>query len=210
MNLLATSQSIGFLTASLLITMTPGPDNLLVLSLGASRGRRQGMVFGWGCAMGCLSHTVLAALGISALVAASPWAFAALKVAGGAYLMYLGWQALRHAGQSAAQIGSGLPESLSRLFAKGLVANAVNPKVVLFFLAFLPQFVDTARGDTPWQIVQLGVIFTLQAALLFGVLGYFAGSIGQWLGRHGKAGLWLDRVAGTVFVVLGLKLIAGR
>ena len=215
-------QFFGFLAASLLITLTPGPDNLLVLSLGASRGRRQGVAFGLGCAAGCLSHTALAALGVSALIAASATAFMALKLAGGAYLVYLGWQALRSSGlgpQDAAAptshpgtAGAGVTAlpSAWRLFGKGLIANAINPKVVMFFLAFLPQFVLPGSGPAPWQIVQLGLIFTLQAALLFGTLGYFAGSIGAWLARHGRAGVWLDRVAGTVFVALGLRLMISR
>jgi threonine/homoserine/homoserine lactone efflux protein len=80
----------------------------------------------------------------------------------------------------------------------------------MFFLAFLPQFVVASRGHTAWQIVQLGVVFTLQAAVLFGLLGYFAGAIGQWLGRHARAGLWLDRIAGGVLAGLGLKLLVSR
>jgi threonine/homoserine/homoserine lactone efflux protein len=89
-------------------------------------------------------------------------------------------------------------------------ANAINPKVVLFFLSFLPQFVVAARGNVSWQIGLLGVIFTLQAAVLFGLLGYCAGSVGRWLGRKPRAGLWLDRLAGAVFVGLGLRLIVTR
>lgn len=210
MVLLTPEQFFGFLGASLLITASPGPDNLMVLSIGASRGRRLGMAFGLGCGLGCLSHTVLAALGISALIAASPWAFTALKLAGGAYLMFLGWQALRSSGRMNLQSDSAAEASVWQLFGKGMFANAINPKVVMFFLAFLPQFVASERGDAPWQIVQLGVIFTLQAALLFGALGYFAGHVGRWLNRHALAGLWLDRIAGAVFVGLGLKLIMDR
>ncbi len=193
----------------MLITLSPGPDNLMVLSIGASRGRYRGMAFGLGCAAGCLSHTVLAAIGVSALIAASPTAFTALKIAGGLYLVYLGVQALRSRG--GAQVGGaeGSVETAAQLFRKGLLANAINPKVVMFFLAFLPQFVDVGRGGAPGQIAQLGVTFTLQAALLFGTLGYFAGQIGQWLNRHDGAGKWLDRIAGCVFVGLGAKLIAG-
>ncbi|HQC84878.1 MAG TPA: LysE family transporter, partial [Rhodoferax sp.] len=93
MTWLSPEQFFGFLSAALLITLSPGPDNLMVLSIGASRGRRLGMAFGLGCGLGCLSHTVLAALGVGALIAASPAAFLALKLAGGAYLMVLGWQA---------------------------------------------------------------------------------------------------------------------
>jgi threonine/homoserine/homoserine lactone efflux protein len=210
MTLLTPEQFFGFLSASLLITLSPGPDNLMVLSIGASKGRRLGMAFGLGCGLGCLSHTLLAALGISALIAASPLAFTALKIAGGAYLIYLGWQALRSTGRMATPQDDGVvATSVWRLFGKGLFANAINPKVVMFFLAFLPQFVVNARGDAPWQIAQLGLIFTLQAALLFGLLGYFAGHVGAWLNRHASAGLWLDRIAGAVFVGLGLKLIIG-
>ncbi|MBV8657049.1 MAG: LysE family translocator [Burkholderiales bacterium] len=210
MTLLTPEQFLGFLSAAVLITLSPGPDNLMVLSLGASRGRKLGMAFGLGCAAGCLSHTLLAALGVSALIAASPLAFTGLKVAGGLYLLWMGWQALRSKGEAKIGAASAAEASPLQLFGKGLIANAINPKVVMFFLAFLPQFVFAARGDAPGQIAQLGVVFTLQAAVLFGTLGYFAGHIGQWLGRHGRAGLWLDRIAGTIFVGLGLKLIVSR
>ena len=208
--LISPEQFIGFLSAALLITISPGPDNLMVLSVGVSRGRRQGMVFGIGCALGCLSHTVLAALGVSALIAASPAAFGALKIIGGAYLVWLGIGALRSRG-GARVAQTGLPdESLGRLFAKGLFANAINPKVVLFFLSFLPQFVAADRGDASWQTAQLGLLFTAQAVVLFSLLGYFSGAVGAWINRHPGAGMWMDRVAGAVFVGLGLKLIISR
>ena len=209
MTLIAPEQLLAFLGAAVLITLSPGPDNLLVLSLGISRGRRAGVAFGLGCGLGCLSHTLLAALGVSALIAASPMAFTALKLIGGGYLVYLGVQALRSSGKLATPDGTPVQESELRLFARGLFANAINPKVVLFFLAFLPQFVDPARSDAAWQIVQLGLVFTLQAALIFALLGLFSGHVGAWLKRHGRAGLWLDRIAGTVFVGLGVKLATG-
>jgi threonine/homoserine/homoserine lactone efflux protein len=170
------------------------------------------MIFGLGCALGCLSHTMLAAVGLSALVAASSIAFTVLKVCGGLYLLWLGIQALRSKGGSfTLGDGANTPREPSRrLFAKGLVANAVNPKVILFFLAFLPQFVQGARGGIGWQTAQLGVVFTLQAAVVFGVIGYSAGTIGAWLARRPSAGIWLDRIAGGVFSVLGLRLIVTR
>ncbi|WP_374641377.1 LysE family translocator [Hydrogenophaga sp.] len=205
-------QLIPFLFAAILLTATPGPDNLMVLSVGASRGRRLGMAFGLGCAAGCLSHTLLAVLGVSAVLAASPVAFTTLRWVGGAYLIWLGIGALRSRG------GVGLPvagadvagDSAARQFAKGVLANAINPKVVLFFLSFLPQFVVPAQGNVPSQLAVLGVVFTLQAAVLFGALGWFAGSIGQWLQRCPRAGLWLDRLAGVVFVGLGLRMVVSR
>ena len=208
MMLLGLWQAAGFLVAAMLITLSPGPDNLMILSLGIARGRRQGMVFGLGCALGCLSHTTLAALGISALIAASAWAFLGLKICGGLYLVWLGIQAVRSTGgvTVAAQNGGG-DGRLWPLFVKGLVANAINPKVVLFFLAFLPQFVDAGRGGVAWQTAQLGGLVTLQAVILFGAIGYFSGWVGQGLNRAPGAGRWLDRVAGGVFIALGVKLI---
>lgn len=205
-------QLLPFLLTAVLLTATPGPDNLMVLSVGASKGRRLGMAFGLGCAAGCLSHTMLAALGVSAVLAASPVAFTALRVLGGAYLVWLGIGALRSRG------GVGMPvawadaagDSAARQFAKGVLANAINPKVVLFFLSFLPQFVVPAQGSLPLQMAVLGLVFTLQAAVLFGALGWFAGGIGQWLQRRPRAGLWLDRASGVFFVGLGLRMALAR
>jgi threonine/homoserine/homoserine lactone efflux protein len=209
--LLTLPQFTGFLAAALLITVAPGPDNLMVLALGMARGRRAGVAFGLGCAVGCLWHTMLAALGISALIAASTAAFTAVKLIGGGYLLWLGIQALRKARPAATTEAPQLPPlDVRRLFSRGLLANTVNPKVILFFLAFLPQFVAAGRGHAGWQMAQLGVIFTLQAALIFGGIGWFAGRLGQWLARRPSVGAWLDRIAGGLFVALGLRLIIAR
>lgn len=205
------AQIFAFLLAAVLITATPGPDNLMVLSMGISKGRMQGIAFGLGCALGCLSHTVLAVLGISAIITASPLAFTALKWIGGAYLIWLGILALRGAGSgNVAQNTSSENTSLKALFLKGMFANAINPKVVLFFLSFLPQFVVTEQGGVGLQLGILGLVFTAQAAILFGLLGYFAGAIGGWLNRNPRSGLWLDRIAGAVFVGLGIRIMVSR
>ncbi len=201
---------LAFLLTAVVLTATPGPDNLMVLSVGMSRGRLAGMVFGLGCALGCLSHTALAALGLGALIAASPAAFTALRWAGGAYLLWLGVQAWRHAGGGVAPGAATAPAGLGRLFAKGLLANAVNPKVVLFFLSLLPQFVHPEQGPVAAQMAVLGTLFTLQAAVLFGLLGAASGAIGQGLQRRPRAGFWLDRLAATVFIGLGLRLMVAR
>lgn len=207
--MMTATQILSFLVTALLITATPGPDNLLVLSMGMSKGRWQGIAFGLGCALGCVSHTVLAVLGVSALIAASPVAFTALKWIGGAYLVWLGIQALRNAGRvSTAANGDVGAQSLKALFLKGMLANAINPKVVLFFLSFLPQFVVAEQGSVGWQLGVLGLVFTAQAAVLFTLLGYFAGSIGGWLNRTPSAGARLDRIAGAVFVAIGIRMVA--
>ena len=209
------AQILPFLLTAVLLTATPGPDNLMVLGVGASKGRRLGMAFGLGCATGCLSHTVLAALGVSAVLAASPLAFTVLRVVGGGYLVWLGVGALRSRGGAGVpartDLGTADPaDTAARQFLKGVLANAINPKVVLFFLSFLPQFVVASNGNVPLQMAVLGVVFTVQAAVLFGALGWFAGGIGQWLQRRPRAGLWLDRVSGVVFVSLGLRMALSR
>ncbi|WP_353395109.1 LysE family translocator [Hydrogenophaga sp. 5NK40-0174] len=210
--MLSPDQIIAFLVAAVLLTATPGPDNLMVLGVGMSKGRGKGVAFGLGCAAGCLSHTLLAVLGVSALVAASPMAFTALKVVGGLYLVWLGIGALRSKGGSSAATQKDTESNASswRFFFKGMVANAINPKVVLFFLSFLPQFVAADRGEVGLQLALLGVLFTVQAAVLFGTLGWFSGTVGAWLGRRPRASLWLDRLAGVVFVGLGLRLVLSR
>lgn len=208
--MLSPEQFFGFLLAALAITASPGPDNLMVLGMGISRGRRHGMAFGLGCALGCLSHTVLAVVGVGALVAASPLAFSLLKVAGGLYLVWLGLQSLRSRGGAQAAADAAGAQGLRALFWRGMLANAINPKVVIFFLAFLPQFVQAERGNVPAQLAQLGLLFTAQAALLFAGLGFSAGAVGGWLQRRPGASAWLDRLAGVVFIGLGARLIVSR
>ncbi len=214
--MLGLDQSLLFLAAAILVTLAPGPDNLMVISLGMARGRRAGVAFGLGCAIGCLSHTLLAVLGVSAAIAASPQAFMALRIAGGAYLIWLGVTALKStwrrpvapADDGTAALAPAFQQAgTPTLFTRGLIANAVNPKVIVFFLAFLPQFVEPARGAVGWQLAALGLLFTVQSALIFSAIGFLAGSLGQRLARNSRIGLWLDRIAGAIFVGLGVRLL---
>jgi threonine/homoserine/homoserine lactone efflux protein len=202
------AQVAGFLLAAALITFAPGPDNLSVLSLGLSRGRRAGIGFGLGCALGCFTHTIWATIGVTALIAASDTAFAALKFAGAAYLVWLGVQALRSPGAKFTAEAEGTPpqEAMRPYVMRGFVANAINPKVALFFLAFLPQFVDPARGAAAAQTALLGTLFALQTVLIFGVLGWYAGTVGGWLRGRPAVGRWLDRATGVLFIGLGIRL----
>ena len=199
---------LAFTLTSLLLAVAPGPDNLGVLSLGLSRGRRSAAGFAFGCASGCLTHTLLAALGISALIMASETAFQVLKYLGAAYLLYLASKALRASGH--VKVDAAQPngdDGFLRFVTRGLIANAINPKVALFFLAFLPQFVDRhAAVSAPLQIIVLGVIFTLSAMLVFQLIALFAGAIGNWLRRRPRAGVWLDRLTGVLFIGLAARL----
>jgi len=208
--MLTANQFFAFLAAAILLTLSPGPDNMMVLGIGMAKGRLRGMAFGLGCAMGCLSHTLLAVIGVSALIAASPLAFTALKVCGGLYLAWMGFKAIRSRGAGAVDRLDAVTESARTLFLRGVFANAINPKVVLFFLSFLPQFVVAQRGGASLQLALLGITFTVQAAILFGLLGYFSGAVGAWLTRRPRAGMWLDRIAGAIFIGLGMRLIVAR
>ncbi|MCO5098872.1 MAG: LysE family translocator [Rhodocyclaceae bacterium] len=207
------AQIAGFLLAAALITLAPGPDNLSVLSLGLSRGRRAGIGFGLGCALGCFIHTLLATLGVTALIAASETAFTALKLAGAAYLCWLGWKALRSPGATLSADAEVLhtDKAMRPYLVRGFVANAINPKVALFFLAFLPQFVDPSRGHAAAQTALLGTLFAAQTVLIFGAIGWYAGTVGGWLRGRPAVGRWLDRATGVLFIGLGIRLaLAGR
>lgn len=202
-----------FLPMALLITAAPGPDNLAVLALGVSRGRAASLGFGLGCAAGCLNHTLLAVIGVSALIAASPTAFALMQYAGAAYLIWIGLRSLRHAGHSrpgpTTTQGTATAGDFWRHFRRGLLANAINPKVALFFLAFLPQFVRPEQGDPGGQLALLGLVFTACTALLFGLLALGAARAGTALRARPAIGRALDRATGLLFLGLGLRLALG-
>ncbi|MCL6435520.1 MAG: LysE family translocator [Leptolyngbyaceae cyanobacterium HOT.MB2.61] len=204
----SSEQLLGFAIASIICTIAPGPDNLAVLSLGLSRGRSAGMGFALGCGLGCLTHTTWATLGVSALIATSELAFQILKYAGAAYLIYLGIVAFQSKGVRIPSFETN-PDSKQHFWqfvGRGLIANAINPKVALFFLAFLPQFVQPGNRIS-LQIAILGILFCLIASVLFLLLGYFAGALGTWLRARARVGKWLDRLAGCLLISLGISLI---
>ncbi len=196
---------LAFLGISVLITLAPGPDNLMVIGQSLSRGRRAGLAFGLGCAAGCLTHIAWATLGIATLVRASAGLFLAIKLAGAAYLLWLGIQALRSGGSLRPAAGTP-PQPWQRDLRRGFVANALNPKVALFFLAFLPQFADPARGSVSLQMLILGLVFAAQTSLIFGTMACAAGSIGHLLARRPSIGPWLDRLCGALFIGLAVRI----
>lgn len=198
---------LAFIAVSVAVTLSPGPDNLMVLAQSIARGHRAGIGIALGCALGCFTHTLWATLGVSALLLASPNAFMALKLAGAAYLAWLGVQALRSNGTiDGAHTCAGTPDAWHRHVARGFIANAINPKVALFFLAFLPQFTQPAIGAPGLQMLTLGAVFALQTVLVFGAIAFASASIGRALARAPKWGAWLDRLAGCVFIGLAAHL----
>ena len=197
-----------FLVASLLLCAAPGPDNLFVLTQAALHGRAAGLRVMAGLCVGLLGHTALVALGIAAMFQASPLAFALLKFAGAAYLLWLAWQAFR---TPLTGMASTHPQAQTpgRLFRRGIFMNLTNPKVLIFFLAFLPQFADPARGPVPLQIALLGGLFIASTVLVFGAIAWLSGSLSHRLLRSPRAHRWLQRAAAAIFVALALRLLLG-
>jgi threonine/homoserine/homoserine lactone efflux protein len=194
-----------FLAASIAITVAPGPDNLQVLARGISQGRAAGLVAALGFAAGISFHTTLAALGVAALLKSSPMAFEAVKLAGAAYLIWIGIKSIRSKGLSSAHERPSQP--LRVVFRQSVVGNMLNPKVTLFFIVFLPQFVTPHGGQSVMlQMFELGGVFMLQTVVVFSVFGVAAGMIGAYLKRRPKVGLWLDRLAGATFIGLGIRV----
>lgn len=198
-----------FVGAALLLNLTPGPDMLFVAGTAASRGRRAGLLAALGVGAGCLFHTLLAAVGLSALLAASDLAFNAVKWAGAAYLVWTGLAMLRTRRDGPGQTPSARPVRGGNPFWQGTLTNALNPKVALFFLAFLPQFIDAGAPGQAVALVVLGTLFNLGGTGVNLVVALLASRAAAGLAKRGGAGRlgpWLQRAAGAMFVGLGLKL----
>jgi threonine/homoserine/homoserine lactone efflux protein len=193
-----------FFGVSVLLCLSPGPDNVFVLFQSALNGRKAGLSVVLGLCSGLLVHTAAVALGLAALVAASETAFTVLKLVGAAYLVWLAWQAFRApVGPMSAQAA---PAGFGRMYLRGVVMNLSNPKVTIFFLAFLPQFVDRAQGGTAVQVLWLGATFIGATLLTFGAIAVFAATFGQALQRSLRAQRALNWGAGTVFLGLAARL----
>jgi threonine/homoserine/homoserine lactone efflux protein len=150
-------------------------------------------------------HTVLAAVGIAALIRSSEIAFDAVRYAGAAYLVWIGIQALRHRSSFSIEAASD-KRALATIYRQSVIGNMLNPKVTLFFLAFLPQFVNTQAGHVGWQMALLGVIFMIQTVLIFGAVALFSGWLGAWIRRKPAIGERLNVFAGITFIALGIRV----
>ncbi|HEV2094636.1 MAG TPA: LysE family translocator [Rubrobacter sp.] len=194
-----------FLAASLVVILAPGPDNILVLTRGVTQGRGAALVSAAGASLGLVIHSAFAAVGLSALLAQSAAAFSVVKYVGAAYLIYLGVRALLDRGSFALARG-GTPMGLRKVFTQAVASNVLNPKIAVFFLAYLPQFADPARGGTALQLLAFGLIFALLTLALFGALALFSGTIGSWLRARPKLAGGLGWLTGGVLISLGLRL----
>lgn len=198
--------SILFLTASVALIVTPGPDMIYVVTRGVAQGRAAGLVSAWGACSGLLVHTALASVGLTALLQSSATAFTVVKYLGAGYLIYLGVKAILNRESFSVPQGPAPKLRLGKVYLQGVASNLLNPKIALFFLAFLPQFVSPASGSAAGQMLLLGLVFTVLALLVFNVIAYFSGTLGDWLARKPAFAGGLRWFSGSVLIGLGLRL----
>ncbi len=194
-----------FFASAVLLAITPGPDNLFVLAQSLAHGSRAGLVVVIGLCTGLVLHTSLVALGLAALLAASPWALWTIRLIGACYLLYLAWQSWNSGSE---RMGAAQSPRLTvgRLYRRGIIMNATNPKVILFFLAFLPQFVDVSRGPIAMQITILGGLFMLATLLVFGGIALLAGGYSERINGSPQRQRLLHRGISLLFLLLALNL----
>lgn len=199
-----------FIAAGLLLNVTPGADVALVAARAGSQGFRAGAAAALGIGAGCMLHATAAALGLSALLAGSATAFTLIRWIGAAYLVWLGLSMLRSRGASGpngpASDGVPVPARFGRVFAQGFLTNALNPKVALFFLAFVPQFIDGGAPHKAQAFLVLGLIFNVNGTLVNLGFAWIVAALRRRLAGGGRLARWLTRGAGALFVALGLKL----
>lgn len=203
--MLSLDVSFQFIAVAALLSLVPGPDNLFVLMQSALQGSKAGLAVTLGLCTGLIFHTTAVAFGVAALVATSAVAFTLIKILGAIYLLYLAYGAFK-AGTPSASTDS--PRGTSaQLYRRGVLMNITNPKVAIFFLAFLPQFVAIDAGPVSLQMLQLGVLFMATTFVVFSVVALLAGRLSDWLRSTPRAISVANKVAGVVFVALAAKLL---
>ncbi|WP_324721324.1 LysE family translocator [Salinimicrobium sp. HB62] len=203
-----TAELIPFLTASILLTLSPGPDIIYVLVQGMTNGKKHGIVTTLGLVSGIIIHTSLVAFGVSAVIKQSEALFLLIKILGAGYLFYLAWQVYRS--DASIKIGaeiSGSKKEMASLFKRGFLMNVLNPKVAIFFLAFFPGFLWEPEGNTVVQFYILGSLFMLQAFLIFSTVAILAGKISTYLNKHPYSGVIFKWLQVVVFVGIGIFIL---
>lgn len=198
-----------FIVASLVLIVTPGQDMILVMSRSVTQGAAAGVATAAGVSVGLLGHTVLATVGLGAVLRTSEWLFLALKLVGAIYLLYLGIGLLLTKRGDLA-LGPGAQRSLRRLFLDGAFSNLSNPKIAVFYFAFLPQFVPPSAQQPTLSVFVFGVAFALLTFLVKGPVGVFAGALSGWLRSRPSVLAWIYRSSGAILIGLGVKLAFER
>lgn len=198
-----------FIVASLVLIVTPGQDMILVMSRSIAQGPAAGVATAAGVSVGLVGHTLLATLGLGAILRTSETLFLLLKLVGAAYLVYLGVQLLRIR-QHQLAVSAGAPRSLARLFFDGALSNVSNPKIAVFYFAFLPQFVLPGAAHPTLSVFVLGLVFAALTFVVKGPVGLGAGLLSTWLRQRPAVLAWVFRSSGAVLVGLGLRLAFER
>lgn len=194
---------LSFSVASIALCLAPGPDNLFVLSQSAAYGRSAGLWVMAGLSTGLLFHTTAVALGLAAVFQASAVAFTVVKVVGVAYLLFLAWKAFTAKAQ---ELGIAEKSSNGGFYWRGVIMNVTNPKVSIFFLAFLPQFVNPESGSVTMQIITLGLMFIVATIVVFGAIAFMGGALRDFLVRSPKAQSIMNKASGVVLAGLAFRL----
>ena len=211
--MLSLDTTLTFFVASVMLALVPGPDNVFVLLHSAAHGWRSGLLVVLGLCTGLLFHTAAVALGLVALMASSSFAFTALTLLGAVYLLWLAWQSWNapvHSSDATSSLDNPMPDSIlstRQTYSRGVLMNITNPKVAIFFLAFLPQFVVANQGAVGLQILLLGGVFMVATLFTFGAIAFFAGRFGQAFQSSAIAQRSLNRLASLVFCALALRLL---
>ncbi len=194
-----------FISASVLLALAPGPDNIFVMTQSMTKGAKPGIFVTLGLCTGLIFHTSAVALGVAAIFQTSIIAFNILKLIGAGYLLYLAYMSFMS--NSKSKVNASKDDiSLFKLYKRGIIMNVTNPKVSIFFLAFLPQFTNPQSGSITLQVFFLGALFMLSALVVFSSIALLAGKLGNWFNRSQNAENILNKVAGTIFAGLAIKL----
>lgn len=194
-----------FILAGILLNLAPGADTMYILGRSIAQGKKAGIVSALGIVTGVFIHTILVAFGLSLIVARSPLAFSIVKYAGAIYLACLGFKMLIK--KSDAMLDPNQkPAALGKLYASGILTNVLNPKVALFFIVFLPQFVRPENASSPLPFILLGIIFVIPGTIWCLMLAVFSAMLSKKISQSNRITLWLSRVTGGLFIALGLKL----
>jgi RhtB (resistance to homoserine/threonine) family protein len=199
-----------FLAAGVLLNLTPGPDTVYILGRSIAQGREAGIASALGISLGSIFHTCAAALGLSAILATSALAFGTIKLLGGAYLIFLGIKMILDRRKQLSLPSSFRRRTTVAAFRKGILTNILNPKVALFFLAFLPQFIDPASSMKIAAFIALGLTFVTTGTIWCLILAWFASAFSERLRTNEMIAQWLNRTAGALFVFLGLRLATSK
>jgi threonine/homoserine/homoserine lactone efflux protein len=196
---------LAFIVASTLLSFAPGPDNIFVLMQSAIHGRKAGVIVTLGLCTGLIGHTIAVTLGVAAIFQVSVVAFTALKVIGAAYLIYLAWLSFKAA---ASQLPGSEQPRLSNfaLYKRGILMSTTNPKLAIFFMAFLPQFADPAAGSLSMQLLMLGGVFILVGFSVMSFIAMLSGSLSTWMRDSELGQSVINKLAGVVFLGLAVKL----